>query len=55
MLTESQRIEFNKACEPLMEWLSNNIHPMAFVLISQSDAELVEGICIYNNDKFVKD
>ena len=45
ILTEEQREKFREAVKPLVEFLNNNCHPHVRVIIDDSTAELVEGIC----------
>lgn len=56
-VTEEQRKELAKVCEPLMEWLANpdNCHPHVKVIVDSGHVELVEGICTYRTNEFVKD
>jgi len=37
---------FRQAALPLMEWLRNNMHPHATVIVDSDRAELVEGLAI---------
>jgi len=43
MTTESKT--FEEAVEPLMKWMSENIHPHATAIVTGTRAELVEGCC----------
>ncbi len=37
---------FRQAALPLMEWLRDNMHPHATVIVDSERAELVEGLAI---------
>jgi hypothetical protein len=55
ILTKEQRAEFEKAAEPLIQWLNNNCHPHVTVIVTTDSAELSEGIALFKTDKFIKD
>jgi hypothetical protein len=56
MLTKEERLkEFEAITRPVMEWLNNNMHPHATVLVDTTRAELVEGVCAYSCMDYVKD
>jgi hypothetical protein len=42
-MTEQDKQEFTALCKPLSEWLQNNKHPHARIIIEFNNAELVEG------------
>jgi hypothetical protein len=44
LLTEEQHKEFKVLALPLMQWLSDNYHPYAKVIVDSETAEVVEGI-----------
>lgn len=48
---ETNMEEFQKACEPLFEYLKNNHHPHMTVIITFNTAELVEGVRFYNKEQ----
>lgn len=46
-LTEQQIVEFKKTSEPLINWLRENMHPHAIVIVDNERAELFEGYCVH--------
>lgn len=44
MLDEQQRAEFEILVRPLLKFINNNCHPHISVIITSTDAQLVEGI-----------
>ena len=44
---------FIKAAEPLMKWISENIHPHARVIVDSTRAELLEGLVSHSSYEFV--
>lgn len=54
-LTDKLRAEFSAAAEPLMKWIAENGHPHVTVIVTQSNAELVEAQHNYISHKFVQD
>jgi hypothetical protein len=46
---------FAEASEPLIKWLSENVHPHHCVIVTATHAELLEGQRVHNTDKFLKD
>ena len=54
-MTDEQRMEFEQICEPLMAWLSANVHPHMTVIVTYDSAELVEGVVCHRTNKFVRD
>jgi len=55
ILTEQQRIEFEKAARPLIKWLCENCHPHVVALIEPGRAELTEGVCSVLVNDFIPD
>lgn len=45
MLNEQQRNEFEAVTRPVIEWLNNNCHPHVSVIVTPTNAELLEGVC----------
>lgn len=41
--TSETEAEFETAARPMIEWLNKNCHPHVKVIITTTDAELVEG------------
>lgn len=46
---------FEDACKPLMKYLAENYHPHCSVIITSTNAELLEGHKTFNTSEFVKD
>lgn len=44
-LTDKQRIEFEEASRPLLKFLCDNCHPHVSVIVTPTNAELLEGSC----------
>jgi len=47
--------EFEKAVRPLMEYLAKNHNPHCTVIVTSTDAELVEGKECYRTSEFIPD
>jgi len=45
ILTDQQRSEFDTICRPLLKFLCDNCHPHVSVIITPTNAELLEGVC----------
>ena len=45
ILSEQQRIEFEKAARPLIKWLCENCRPHVIALVEPGCVELTEGVC----------
>ena len=45
ILPEEKRDEFEAVARPMIEWLNINCHPHVSVVISSTNAELLEGVC----------
>ena len=45
-MTPEEIDSFRQAALPLMEWLRDNMHPHATVIVDSDRAELVEGLAI---------
>lgn len=54
-LEMNQNINFEKAAEPLMKYLAENHNPHCTAIVTNSRAELVEGLMAFSSSKFVKD
>lgn len=46
-LTAERRAAFDAMVQPLMDWLRDNVHPHASVIVTSERAELVEGVRCY--------
>ena len=44
-MTEEQRESFKQAAMPLIKWLCENVHPHHSVIVTPTNAELLEGSC----------
>ena len=55
VLSKEQIEEFNKASEPLIKWMAENLNPHTTALVDCTSAELLEGFCIHKTDEFIKD
>ncbi len=45
MLNEQQQKEFEALARPLIKFLCDNCHPQMIVIVSPTNAELLEGVC----------
>ncbi len=52
---EKRRQEFTEAARPLVKYLAENHHPHVTALVTGNGAELLEGLCAFTDDTFVKD
>lgn len=52
---EERRLDFERVIKPVMEWLSNNYHPHAKIIVDYTSAELVEGTIGMYTTEYVKD
>ena len=43
--TKQQQQEFEALTRPVIEWLNNNCHPHVSVIVTPTNAELLEGVC----------
>jgi hypothetical protein len=55
ILTEEQQKEFEEKTKPLIEWLCKNCNPHAKITITQTSAELLDGVSTINTDEFLVD
>lgn len=44
-MTDEQRKSFEEAARPLIRWLCENVHPHHSVIVTPTNAELLEGSC----------
>jgi len=42
---KKQQEEFEALTRPVIEWLNNNCHPHVSVIVTPTNAELLEGVC----------
>jgi len=45
IFTKEQRDEFENLARPVIKFLNDNCHPHVSVIITPTNAELLEGIC----------
>lgn len=45
ILNKQQRAEFDTLCRPLLKFLCENCHPHVSVIVTSTNAELLEGCC----------
>lgn len=56
MTLDPDQIEsFEEAVRPLVKWLCDNCHPHVTVIVTPTDAELVEGVTAVRVYDYVKD
>ena len=53
--TEKQRETFETAARPLIAWLNENCHPHVTAIVTTYRAELLEGICTFPTNDYVRD
>ena len=44
-MTEEQRRSFIEVAKPMIKWLNDNCHPHHTVVVTPTNAELLEGQC----------
>ena len=54
-LTEEQTKELEVVIKAVMKWLNENCHPHTTIIITQTEAELLEGITNVLTNEFIKD
>lgn len=45
MFTKEQTAEFEKVARPMIKFLNDNCHPHVSVIVTPTNAELLEGVC----------
>lgn len=55
MLSAQAKNEFENISNVLIKWLNENSNPHAKIIINTTGAELVEGICAFRTDDYIKD
>lgn len=53
--TEKQREEFEKVTRPVIKFLNDNFYPHTKVIVDFTTAELVEGLCSFRTEDYLKD
>lgn len=54
-MSEEDKIEFKKLTDSAIEFLNKKAHPHCTVIITNTHAELLEGICSNCNNDFIVD
>jgi hypothetical protein len=54
-LTEQQCKEFESITRPVIKWLNDNCHPHVTAVIDPTRAELLEGVCAYPTNDYLRD
>lgn len=54
-LTDEQRAQFRALTDPLIQWLNANCHPHCTVIVTNTDAELLEGQCVHHTEQHLRD
>lgn len=50
VITEDQHKEFKELAMPLIKWLKSNLNPHCSIIITNTDAEIVEGIAAVSDE-----
>ncbi|MDU3912034.1 hypothetical protein [Kluyvera ascorbata] len=53
--TLDKKVSFEQAAEPLIKWLAENVHPHHTVIVTSTDAELLQSEKSHLTDKFLVD
>ena len=53
--TFDKKVSFEQAAEPLIKWLAENVHPHHTVIVTSTDAELLQSEKSHLTDKFLVD
>lgn len=51
-MTQEQQEKFKELTRPLMDWLQVTQHPHMKVIVTPTDAELVEGVSMCRNEVY---
>lgn len=54
-MNKEQREEFEKLARPLIKWLNDNSHPHTTIIITPTSAEVLEGVCAFPTNDYIKD
>lgn len=52
---QQQREEFETAARPLIKWLAENVHPHHTVIVTGTNAELLEGQIVVSTEEYLRD
>ncbi len=53
-ITCENRAAFEKAAQPLIQWIAENVHPHHAVIVTNNSAELLEGQITFRTDKYIR-
>lgn len=53
-VNQQRQQAFEKAVKPLIEWLNEHGHPHMTLIVTQTHAELLEGVCSVVTHEHVK-
>lgn len=54
-VTDQQREEFIAVAKPLIKWMNENCHPHTTTIVTCVNAELLEGVCAFHTEEFLRD
>ena len=54
-MNQQERDKFEKIARPLIKFLNNNFHPHVTVIVTNTSAEITEGIISFVTDEYLKD
>lgn len=55
IFTEEQKKEFEKVSRPLIEFMNKNCHPHVSTIVDCTHAEILEGVCSFSTNDYIKD
>ncbi len=55
VISEEKQKEFESIVRPAMKWLAENQHPHTRLIITSTDAELVEGLMSVATSEYIPD
>jgi hypothetical protein len=55
IISDEQRLEFEKLARPMIKYLNDNFHPHVHVTIDTTRAELSEGSTAFVTEDYLKD
>lgn len=54
-MDESKKQSFEEAARPLIKWLAENVHPHHSVIVTSTNAELLEGQQSVCTEEYLRD
>jgi len=54
-MNEDKKEEFTKLANQLIEFLNENHHPHTHIIITNTSAEISEGVLAFENEEFLRD